>query len=177
MEATPAFWFPSPSPESTREAARLLAGALNGAGAAIALLGPLGAGKTAFVKGLAEGLGLDPLAVGSPTFVIACEYPLPDGRRLGHVDCYRVSGEDELDAAGFLDLLEPGVVLAVEWADRVPGALPADHVCLRLEPALGGDGEARRIEVLAGGAQAARIVGRWHQALADAGIPLPEQAR
>ena len=84
------------------------------------------------MKGLAEGLGLDPAQVASPTFVIACEYATPGGLRLAHVDCLRVESEAELEAAGFLDLLVPGVVLAVEWSDRFPTALPADHLELRL---------------------------------------------
>src|SRR5262245_19190084 len=64
----------SRSPEETRAAARSLARALRGRGLAIALVGPLGAGKTAFVQGLAEGLGLDGAPVVSPTFVLASEY-------------------------------------------------------------------------------------------------------
>ena len=114
-----------PSPEATRAAAGALARAVGPEGLLIALIGPLGAGKTVFAKGLAEGLGIDPAVVASPTFVIASEYPVPDGRRLAHIDLYRVESAAELEAAGFLDWLEPGVLVAVEWADRLPEALPA----------------------------------------------------
>ena len=100
----------------------------------VALVGPLGAGKTAFAKGLAEGLGLDPDQVASPTFVIASEYPRARGLRFAHVDLYRVESEAELESAGFRDLLAPDVLLAVEWADRFPAALPADRLEVRITP-------------------------------------------
>jgi len=100
----------------------------------VALVGPLGAGKTAFAKGLAEGLGLDPDQVASPTFVIASEYPRARGLRFAHVDLYRVESEAELESAGFRDLLAPDVLLAVEWADRFPAALPPDRLEVRIAP-------------------------------------------
>ena len=124
-------------------------------GFVIGLTGPLGAGKTEWVKGLAAGLGIGPDLVASPTFVIASEYP---GRRpLVHADFYRVESEGELEAAGFLDWLEPGRVVAIEWADRFPHALPADHVEVRLsrDP---GTPDVRDIEVRASGPVAARVV-------------------
>ena len=136
----------------------------------LSLLGPLGAGKTAFVKGLAQGLGLDPAAVGSPTFVIACEYPLADGRRLAHVDLYRVGSEEELEAAGFLDLLVAGVVLAVEWADRLPEALPGDHLELSIQRDAAAGIEVRRILVRPTGPTARELEARWSRALVEEGI-------
>jgi len=139
----------------------------------LSLVGPLGAGKTAFVKGLAEALGLDPQVVSSPTFVIACEYPLPDGRRLGHVDLYRVKSEDELYAAGFLDLLVPDVVLAVEWGDRLPGALPVDHLELRIERLPGGEG--RRIALEPGGPRAAALAERFRERAATDGFSVHDE--
>ena len=152
----------SPSPESTRALAEGLAAALDERGLVIALTGPLGAGKTAFVKGLAAGLGLDPGIVASPTFVIACEYDTPDGRRLGHVDLYRVKDREELEAAGFLDLLEPGAVVAVEWADRLPEALPADHLAIRIgRPEGAGSAEHRTLDALASGDVAEAVLERW----------------
>jgi tRNA threonylcarbamoyladenosine biosynthesis protein TsaE len=167
-------WFHSPSPEHTRRAAHALAAALGDEGAVLSLVGPLGAGKTAFVKGLAEGLGLDPQVVGSPTFVIACEYPLPDGRRLGHVDLYRVKSEDELDAAGFLDLLVPGVVLAVEWGDRLPGALPRDHLEVRIDRLSPEHDQARRFSLHPGkGAEA--LAERFRSEVAAAGFETHDQ--
>ncbi len=126
--------FVSRDPEETRAIARELGRAIGADGAVLALIGPLGAGKTVFVKGLAEGLGLDPRSVSSPTFVIAQQYPLPEGAEaLHHVDLYRLEEEDELVNVGFDDMLAPGGVLAVEWADRFPGVLGRDQLRIELE--------------------------------------------
>jgi tRNA threonylcarbamoyladenosine biosynthesis protein TsaE len=85
-----------------------------GAGAVVLLAGQLGSGKTAFVRGLAEGLGADGEAVSSPTFTIVQEYR---GRvTLQHVDLYRLSPAEVEDLA--LDELGEGNVVAVEWPDR-----------------------------------------------------------
>jgi tRNA threonylcarbamoyladenosine biosynthesis protein TsaE len=156
----------SPSPEATHEAARRLGSALDARGLVIALVGPLGAGKTAFVKGLAQGLGLDPAQVSSPTFVIACEYPTPGGLRLAHLDCLRVESEAELEAAGFLDLLCPGVVLAIEWSDRFAQALPADRLELRLARASDPAAASRReLNAVAFGPVSRAALERWQAAL------------
>lgn len=171
---------PSPTPEDTARIARALARAVDETGLVLCLQGPLGAGKTHFAKGVAEGLGLPPERVTSPTFVLAQELPLAGGRRLVHVDCYRVGGEDELLAAGLLDWLAPGVLLMVEWADRVPGAWPADQ--LRVRIARGADDDAgrsagadagRRIEAAAGGPASAALLDRWRAGLRTTG----EEAR
>jgi len=155
-----------PSPEATRSAACALARAVGPEGLLVALVGPLGAGKTVFAKGLAEGLGLDPAVVASPTFVIASEYTAPGGRRLAHVDLYRVESAAELEAAGFLDWLEPGVLLAVEWADRLPDALPADRLELRLSrPDAEASPNSRSLQAKALGAKAEGALARWSAAL------------
>jgi len=109
------------------------------AGSRVFLYGELGAGKTAFVRGLAAGLGVDPDDVSSPTFTLVQEYRgrLP----LFHVDLYRLA-PGEVDDLG-LDALAAGGVLAIEWAERMPREDPgAIHV--RLEHA--GE-DQRRIEV------------------------------
>jgi tRNA threonylcarbamoyladenosine biosynthesis protein TsaE len=156
----------SPSPEATRAAALALAGSLDAAGLVLALSGPLGAGKTAFVRGLAEGLGVDPGAVASPTFVIVGEYTAAGGRRLAHVDLYRVASAAELEDAGFLDLLEPGSVVAVEWADRLPQALPPDRLELCIErPDAAADPARRVLHARASGAVSAAVLARWREAL------------
>ena len=101
----------------------------------LALVGALGTGKTLFVRGLAEALGVDPAQVASPTFTIANLYETSTSAPaagLVHVDLYRVESEAALEAAGFVDLLDPGAVVAVEWAERFPSALPRDHLELRL---------------------------------------------
>jgi tRNA threonylcarbamoyladenosine biosynthesis protein TsaE len=84
------------------------------AGAVVLLDGPLGAGKTAFVRGLAQGLGCDPEDVSSPTFTIVQEYR--GSVTLQHVDLYRLS-PPEVDDLALEDLLEDSV-MAVEWPDR-----------------------------------------------------------
>lgn len=133
-----------------------------GGGLAVALVGPLGAGKTAFAKGVAEGLGIDPARVASPTFVLANEYPLPGGGRLVHADLHRVEREEELLEIGWLDWLVPGVLLLVEWADRVPEALPADV----LEVTLGhvpGAPSVREVAACARGHAAEALLRRWER--------------
>jgi tRNA threonylcarbamoyladenosine biosynthesis protein TsaE len=158
--------FDSPSPEATHAAAAALAAGLGADGLVVALVGPLGAGKTLFAKGLAEGLGIDPRRVVSPTFVIASEYVGPGGRRLAHVDLYRVGDRAELEATGFADLLEPGGVLLVEWADRFPEALPRDRLEVRIERPAGGSASQRRVlHAMALGNAAAAALAQWSAAL------------
>ena len=130
----------SRDPAHTRRLALTLACAIETQGLAISLIGPLGAGKTVFAKGLAEGLGIDPAVVARPTFVIQHRHRAPDGRLFAHVDLYRVESEHELEATGFADCFEAGAVVAVEWADRLPGCMPADHLELRIERAVADDG-------------------------------------
>ena len=105
----------------------------------VLLKGPLGAGKTAFVRGLAKGLGCDPAAVSSPTFTIVQEYPGPIV--LQHVDLYRLA-PPEVDDLGLDDLMA-AAVLAVEWPERWADA-PADAVRVDIE--LAGD-DRRRIRI------------------------------
>jgi len=89
----------------------------------LSLEGPLGAGKTCFVRGLAVGLGLDPAMVSSPTFTLVHEYP--GGRMpLVHFDFYRLDSENELTGLGFEDYLQSPAIRAIEWGDKFPGALP-----------------------------------------------------
>ena len=109
------------------------------AGDVVLLEGPLGAGKTAFARGLAEGLGCDTDAVASPTFTIVHEYPGPVP--LQHVDLYRLNPA-EVDDLGLEDLME-GQVLAVEWPDRWRHAPPGAWI-VSIEPA-GGDRRQIRI--------------------------------
>jgi tRNA threonylcarbamoyladenosine biosynthesis protein TsaE len=111
-------------------------------GAVVLLEGPLGAGKTAFVRGLAMGLGCDGDDVSSPTFTIVQEYR---GRvTLQHVDLYRLGPTEVTDLA--LEDLMDGTVVAVEWPDRWREA-PADAIVVKIE-SLGGD--RRQIEIGAG---------------------------
>lgn len=151
----------SRSPDETRALARGLAGCAAAQGGGVVILeGALGAGKTVFAKGLAEGLGLTADRVASPTFVIAQELPTPAGLRLVHADWYRVEHAEELEAAGLSDWLAPQTLLAVEWGERFPEALPAD----RLEVRLAAEDEAgRRIEARAGGTDSEALLACWRK--------------
>jgi tRNA threonylcarbamoyladenosine biosynthesis protein TsaE len=101
-------------------------------GAVVALIGPLGAGKTHLVRAVAEGLGVpDRRLVTSPTFVLIQEY---HGRLpVYHFDAYRLASADAFDDLGAQEYFEGDGVCLVEWADRVEKSLPADHLRIRLE--------------------------------------------
>ena len=99
-------------------------------GTVVAMYGDLGAGKTAFVRGMARGMGLD-CRVSSPTFTIVNEYL---GRReLIHFDMYRLSSADELFDIGWEDYLSRGGVCAVEWSENVSDAFWGDEINVRIE--------------------------------------------
>ncbi|MCB1090162.1 MAG: tRNA (adenosine(37)-N6)-threonylcarbamoyltransferase complex ATPase subunit type 1 TsaE [Verrucomicrobiae bacterium] len=96
-------------------------------GSVIALVGPLGAGKTHFSKGLVAGLGGDPDSVTSPTFTLVHEYTRGCRLPVFHFDFYRLDSPAELLAIGWDDYLDEGDgVLLVEWADKFPDLLPPD---------------------------------------------------
>jgi tRNA threonylcarbamoyladenosine biosynthesis protein TsaE len=99
------------------------------AGVCLALVGPLGAGKTQLAKGVARGLGVRSV-VNSPTFIIVNEHAgrLP----LFHVDAYRLTDADEARQAGVFDERQAQGVTVIEWADRLDGWLPADHLRIEL---------------------------------------------
>jgi tRNA threonylcarbamoyladenosine biosynthesis protein TsaE len=112
-------------------------------GEVVALHGELGAGKTQFVRGLLRGLGGDPRAVSSPTFVLLNVYD--SGRlTLYHLDAYRVHGAEDFEAIGFAELLEQGGVVALEWPERVEALLPPRVWHVRLTPV---DENRREIEI------------------------------
>jgi tRNA threonylcarbamoyladenosine biosynthesis protein TsaE len=150
--------FRSDSSEQTRRLAAALGRNLR-PGDLVALEGELGAGKTCFVRGLAEGLGLDPAQVSSPTFVIAHEYePSKAGEgaaTLIHVDAYRLPTGDDLETIGWSEIIERGeAIIALEWPARVADALPRDRIDVRLEHA--GD-HARAITITAAPAMSDRL--------------------
>lgn len=120
---TNVFEFFSRSPEQTRRLGIRL-GALLQAGDIVCLSGELGAGKTTFVQGIAQGWGSLDL-VTSPTFVLVNEYLRPNGLRLHHLDAYRLKNELEAEDLDIDLMLERGT-LVVEWPERVRAALP-DH--------------------------------------------------
>jgi tRNA threonylcarbamoyladenosine biosynthesis protein TsaE len=101
-------------------------------GAVVALIGPLCAGKTHLVRAVAEGLGVpDSRVVTSPTFVLIQEYAarLP----IYHFDAYRLRGDAEFAELGAHEYFAGDGVCFVEWADRVPGCLPEEHLRASLE--------------------------------------------
>jgi tRNA threonylcarbamoyladenosine biosynthesis protein TsaE len=128
------------SQDETADIGRRLAPTLN-AGSVLLLVGDLGAGKTALVRGLAEGLGVRPDEVSSPTFTLMQEYR--GGRvPLIHVDLYRLNDAREIDELG-LEELGLNSVLAIEWAEKLPRPI-ADAIEVRIDH---GDGDERTIRI------------------------------
>jgi len=111
------------------------------AGDVVLLYGDLGAGKTAFVRGMARGIGANPDEVTSPTFTIVQEYAGP-AATLYHVDLYRLEGA-EIDDLGLEDLVSGDGIVAIEWAERWSGR-PDDVTEVRIED-IGDD--RRRISI------------------------------
>jgi tRNA threonylcarbamoyladenosine biosynthesis protein TsaE len=128
------------SESETADAGRRLARTL-GAGSVILLFGDLGAGKTAFVRGLAEGLGVPPDEVSSPTFTLVQEYR--GGRvPLFHADLYRLNDPREIDDLGLDEIAEDGI-LAIEWAEKLPRP-PRNATIVRIAH---GDGDTRDMTI------------------------------
>lgn len=121
--------FISKSEKQTQDFARKFAKTLS-QGSVIAFEGDLGAGKTAFTRGLAEGLNCRD-SVSSPTFAIVNEYggEIP----LFHFDMYRIETFSELYSIGFFEYLERGGVCAIEWSENIYSALPDDAIFVKLE--------------------------------------------
>jgi tRNA threonylcarbamoyladenosine biosynthesis protein TsaE len=117
------------SARATRALGERLGGLLR-PGDVVALVGELGAGKTQLVRGACAGAGVPEQEVSSPSFAIVASY---HGRvPVHHADLYRISDEDELYGTGFGDLVGGDGALLVEWADRIPGALPEERLTLTL---------------------------------------------
>jgi tRNA threonylcarbamoyladenosine biosynthesis protein TsaE len=147
--------------------ARRIAGALRG-GETIALIGPIGAGKTTWVQGLAAGLGC-PDRASSPTFVLQQWYRAspsarhPTGLLVCHLDLYRLDDPDEITRLGLLEPLDSQQVTVIEWADRAGPLLPPDRLSLTFRTPIDGD-ETTRVIV-------ARLHGRGHEHLMAALTP------
>ena len=131
------------SPSETEAVGAALARGLQ-PGAVIAYRGDLGAGKTAFTRGLARGLGVKE-NVTNPTFTIVNEY-LSGSMPLFHFDMYRLGSEDELFDIGWEDYLERGGVCAVEWSENVWGAME-DAIVITISRL---DEDTRKIEIEGG---------------------------
>ena len=113
----------------TEQAGAEFAAALPG-GSVVAFYGDLGAGKTAFVRGMARGMGING-RVNSPTFTIVNEYI--GERELYHFDMYRLGSADELFDIGWEDYLSRGGVCAVEWSENVGEAFEGDEITVKIE--------------------------------------------
>ena len=139
MNGVTALGYVTNSEEETEALGARLAEQL-GPGAVVAFTGDLGAGKTAFTRGLARGLGI-PDRVTSPTFTIVNEY---EGGRLPlfHFDMYRLASSDELFDIGWEDYLARGGVCAVEWSENVAEAIEDDAIRVSI---VRGDGDDDRV--------------------------------
>lgn len=135
----------SSSPEATRAWAAAWARTLPD-GTVIALHGDLGAGKTCFVRGLADGLGIT-VPVHSPTFTLINEYRGP--RTLFHLDLYRLGGPEEAWDIGIDQYLPGPGITAIEWAERITPLLPPNTLHVRLD--YGSEINDRTIEITSSG--------------------------
>ena len=137
----------SNSPAETEAAGAALAATLQ-PGAVVAFTGDLGAGKTAFTRGLARGLGIHE-RITSPTFTIVNEY---EGGRLPlfHFDMYRLGSSEELFDIGWEDYLARGGVCAVEWSEIIADALESDTIRVDIRR---GAHDEQRIITITGGTQ------------------------
>lgn len=120
----------STSPEQTEIIGETLARVLR-PGDVLTLDGPLGAGKTRLVRGIAAGLGVAVGEVSSPTFVIVAEHAGRGGVRLAHVDAYRLSGPEDLESVGWDRVQDGDAIVVVEWGERVATALGPEHFMAR----------------------------------------------
>lgn len=113
-------------------------------GEVVAFTGGMGAGKTAFTRGLVMGLGAGDV-VSSPTFALVNEY---QGRlTVEHFDMYRVESWDDLYSTGFFDYLSSDCILVIEWSENIAGALPEDAITIDIQP---GERENDRVITISG---------------------------
>ena len=111
-------------------------------GDTVAFFGSMGMGKTAFVTGIAEGMGLD-CEVSSPTFAIVNVYG--KNSELCHFDMYRVSSWDDLYSTGFFEYMDMGSVICIEWSENIENAVPEDAIKIYIEK--GADNDERIIKI------------------------------
>ena len=133
------------SQSETEEFGRRFAKALL-PGNVVAVYGDLGAGKTAFVRGVIHGMGKE-VPVSSPTFSIVNEYYIPGGK-IAHFDMYRIGSEEELYGTGFYDYLDGKNIILMEWSENVPFAVDEDAIRITIEK---GEGDTRRIRIVSPG--------------------------
>lgn len=144
----------SKSPEQTRELGTHLGRALQ-AGDVICLQGDLGAGKTTFVQGIAQGWGSQD-AVSSPTFILVNVYRRMDSAQLFHLDTYRLESVPEAEELDLESMLAQGALI-IEWPERLGGLIPEEHLWINFDHV---DEGQRRLHFNARGA-------RYHKLLKD----------
>ncbi len=110
----------------------------------VAMFGDLGAGKTAFTRGFARGMGIN-CDVSSPTFALVNEYR-GDSQTLYHFDMYRISGWDDLYSTGYFDYLDAGGCLIIEWSENIEAVLPEN--CIRVSIIKTENFTERKIEII-----------------------------
>lgn len=144
--------FVAQSEDDTERLGIALADALR-PGSIVALVGPLGAGKTRLVKAVAAHLGIERRDVSSPTFVLIHEYAgtLP----IYHFDAYRLRDTDEFLELGAEELIDSQGVCLIEWADRVDAVLPPDRLTITIEAA---GPQTRRFELNSGGSASRELL-------------------
>lgn len=130
-------------------------------GEVIGLSGPLGVGKTVFVKGLATGMGVTD-AVSSPTFIIV--HPHEGRLPLYHIDLYRLEKGSDFAAIGLEEYLQENGVAALEWIERRPELLPSDRLIVELCYA---EGDQRKIALTASGARSIRWIEKVRPLLSE----------
>lgn len=131
----------SANEQETEKLGECLARSLPGGSQVIAMYGELGAGKTAFIRGLGRGLGITEV-IASPTFTIVNEYR--GERELFHFDMYRLGSADELFDIGWEDYLSRGGICAVEWSENVRDAFDGSEIVVTIRKT--GE-ESREIEI------------------------------
>ncbi|MBL8764216.1 MAG: tRNA (adenosine(37)-N6)-threonylcarbamoyltransferase complex ATPase subunit type 1 TsaE [Phycisphaerae bacterium] len=168
-------------------------GRLLRAGDFIGLDGPLGAGKTRLVRGIALGMGIDPKRVSSPTFVLVHEYvpsappndaaqsgtgadPSPSARTvpLVHIDAYRLHSADELDTIGWDRIIDGSAAVVIEWAEKIERALPGPERTARIGMQHTG-AQSRRVSVSAPSSWQGRP--GWEELVRTESPPPPSQGR
>lgn len=131
--------FYADSVEKTESYGKLLAKELH-SGSVVALFGDMGMGKTAMVRGIAQGLGVES-EVSSPTFALVHDYG--GDPPLVHFDMYRITDWNDLYTTGFFEYVDDGAILVIEWSENVENALPDDAIRIRMTLV---DDHTRRIE-------------------------------
>ncbi|MBQ7269884.1 MAG: tRNA (adenosine(37)-N6)-threonylcarbamoyltransferase complex ATPase subunit type 1 TsaE [Bacteroidales bacterium] len=119
------------SPDALESAAREFA-ARTGGHRLFAFEAPMGAGKTTFIAALCRVLGVDALAVSSPTFALVNEYRTKDGESIYHFDFYRIETPSEALDIGFYEYIDSGNLCLMEWPGNIAGLLPEETLIVRI---------------------------------------------